>query len=177
MIQALTFEQKGVNNLPGEKMLYSNTNYVLLALIIERVSGQPLPNFAQNELFTPLGMHHTFYRSDLENLIPNRAYSYYKKEDKYYQPQSLTLCIGAGGMGSTIYDLALWSTVFIDSLHPFSHLKDFITQTDTLNNGIAMKHARGMFVNAYQGTYVSITVEEILVCALSLSAYLRKKLL
>ena len=39
MIQALMFRQRGVNNPPGEKMLYSNTNYVLLALVIERVSG------------------------------------------------------------------------------------------------------------------------------------------
>ena len=38
-IQELIFSQNGINNLPGEKMLYANSNYVLLALIIERVSG------------------------------------------------------------------------------------------------------------------------------------------
>jgi CubicO group peptidase (beta-lactamase class C family) len=54
MIEQLMFRQKGVNNRPGEKMLYSNTNYVLLALLVKRVSGVPIHEFAQQELFAPL---------------------------------------------------------------------------------------------------------------------------
>jgi CubicO group peptidase (beta-lactamase class C family) len=48
MIQELMFKQKGINNSPGAKMLYSNTNYVLLALIIERVTGMKIEEFAHH---------------------------------------------------------------------------------------------------------------------------------
>lgn len=150
MIQELMFKQNGVNNLPGEKMLYSNTNYVLLALIVERVSKMKLNEFAKQELFEPLKMTNTFYKSNIEEVIKNRAYSYYKSNEIYQQPKSLTLCVGAGGMGSTIKDLAKWSNVFLDSNHRFSYLSDFITKLDTLNNGTPMKHARGMFVDPYR---------------------------
>lgn len=151
MIQELMFRQKGVNNRPGEKVLYSNTNYVLLALLVERISGKKLHEFARDELFTPLDMKYSFYRNDLNKIIKNRTYPYYKEKGKYKQPKSLTLCIGAGGMGSTIYDLSLWSQVFLNPQHKFSYLKDFITFQDTLHNGELMTHARGMFVSPYKG--------------------------
>jgi CubicO group peptidase (beta-lactamase class C family) len=151
MIEALMFQQKGVNNRPGEKMLYSNTNYVLLALIIKRVSGLPIHEFAQKRLFTPLNMGHTFYSSELEAIVNNRAHAYYKNQDRYYESKSLTLCVGAGGVQSTIEDLSKWTQVFLDPQHPLSYLKDFITHLDTLNSGVLMSHARGMFVSPYKG--------------------------
>ncbi len=150
MIQELMFKQNGVNNVPGEKMLYSNTNYVLLALIVERVSNMKLHEFAKQELFVPLNMTNTFYRNNLDEVIKNRAYPYYFYNESYKQPKSLTLCVGAGGVVSTIPDLAKWSSVFLDPDHGFSYLSDFITELDTLNNGAPMKHARGMFVDPYK---------------------------
>lgn len=151
MIQELMFRQAGVNNSPGEKMLYSNTNYVLLALIIERVSRMKIGEFAKQEIFEPLKMQKTFYSKSLENIVENRAYPYYKANGAYQQPKSLTHCIGAGGMGSTVQDLAKWSNVFLNPKHDFSYLAQFITELDTLNNGQPMKHARGMFVSPYKG--------------------------
>lgn len=151
MIQNLMFKQEGLNNIPGEKMLYSNTNYVLLALIIERVSGMKIERFAKQEIFDPLKMHKTFYNKNLEDVIKNKAYSYYEENGNYQHPKSLTLCIGAGGMGSTIQDLAKWANIFLNQSHDFSYLAKFITELDTLNNGQLMKHARGMFISPYKG--------------------------
>jgi CubicO group peptidase (beta-lactamase class C family) len=151
MIQELMFRQKGINNQPGDKMLYSNTNYVLLALLVERVSGMKIHQFAKKELFEPLKMINTFYASDLKNVIKNRAYPYYKEKNTFKQPKSLTLCVGAGGLGTTISDLALWSQIFLSNKHPFSFIADFVTKLEPLNNGELMKHARGMFVTTYKG--------------------------
>jgi CubicO group peptidase (beta-lactamase class C family) len=151
MIQQLMFRQKGMNNKPGNKVLYSNTNYVLLALIAERISGTPIHQFALKELFEPLGMQNTFYKSDLSKVVRNKAYSYYKDENEYKQPRSLTLCVGAGGMASTISDLSTWSQIFLDTNHRFSYISDFITTPTRLNNGGEMQHARGMFVTPYNG--------------------------
>jgi CubicO group peptidase (beta-lactamase class C family) len=151
IIQELMFRQNGMNNKPGDKVLYSNTNYVLLALIIERVSGMPIHQFANTALFEPLGMQNTFFLSDLSNVVKNRAYSYYKNKNEYKQPKSLTLCVGAGGMASTISDLSLWSQLFLDTNHEFSFIAEFITTLTILNNGEETQHARGMFVTQYNG--------------------------
>lgn len=151
MIQHLMFRQKGMNNKPGDKILYSNTNYVLLALIIERISGIQIHQFAKKELFEPLAMQNTFYISDLSKVVKNRAYSYYKDENEYKQPKSLTLCVGAGGMASTISDLSIWSQIFLNTNHKFSYISDFITNLTPLNNGDEIQHARGMFVTPYNG--------------------------
>lgn len=149
-IQKLIFSQKGVNNKPGEKMLYSNSNYVLLALIIERISGNKIHEFAQKELFDLLGMQNTFYKNSLEQIIKNRAYSYYSSNGEYKQPKSLTHCIGAGGVGSTIDDMVKWSNLFVDKKTELSYLSEFITTLDTLNNGSQMKFARGVIISPYK---------------------------
>lgn len=145
-IQQMMFRQKGVNGKPGERMLYSNTNYVFLALIIERISGMTLPDFAEKELFKPLGMQHTFYRRNLRNIVKNRSYSYYQEQGKYQQHKSLTLCIGAGGLASTAEDLGTWSQLFLDDKHPFNYLKSFLTCRTNENHAVA----RGVFVSPYR---------------------------
>lgn len=151
MIQKLMFQQQGVNNKPGEKVLYSNTNYVLLALIIERVSGIPIHEFAKKELFEPLEMTSTFYQSDLESIVKNRAYSYYKSNGKYKQPKSLTLCVGAGGVGSTLQDMAKWSDLFTNSSSKMKYLSRFITTQEQLLDGETSSCARGVYVSTYKG--------------------------
>jgi CubicO group peptidase (beta-lactamase class C family) len=110
-----------------------------------------IEEFAKQEIFEPLKMHKTFYSKNIEDVIKNRAYPYYQESGKYQQPKSLTHCIGAGGMASTVQDLAKWSNIFLNPNHDFSYLAEFITELDTLNNGQLMKHARGMFVSPYKG--------------------------
>ena len=154
MIHDLMFRQKGVNNLPGDKMLYSNTNYVLLVLIVERIAGLKIHDFARQKLFDPLDMPNTNFRSDIEEVIPNSTSAYYKKGGVYREPKSLTLCVGAGGMVSSINDLAKWSQIFLDPDHEFAFIADFVTKLEPLNDGTPMKHARGMFVSPY-GDYIT----------------------
>ncbi|OIQ30444.1 MAG: hypothetical protein BM564_03500 [Bacteroidetes bacterium MedPE-SWsnd-G2] len=150
-IQKLMFQQEGVNNKPGEKMLYSNTNYVLLALIIERVSNESLPEFAKSNLFEPLQMNSTFYKSNLNAIIKNRSYPYYYHNGSHYQRKSLTHCIGAGGIKTTIRDMEKWAQVYLDNTHKLHYLGLFTTQTETLNNNEQMTHGKGMFTSNYNG--------------------------
>jgi CubicO group peptidase (beta-lactamase class C family) len=151
MIEQLTFLQKDVNNRPGAKMLYANTNYVLLALIIKKISGLNIVELAKKELFAPLKMEHTFYQSNLEQIIKNRAYSYYQDNGVFRQPKSLTLCVGAGGIGSTIGDMKKWSSIFLNENSDFNYLKSFLTKTETLPNGTSTACARGVFISQYNG--------------------------
>lgn len=151
MIQNLMFRQRGINDIAGQKMLYSNTNYVFLALIIERVSGKTISEFAKEELFEPLEMNTTFYKSDLESIIPNKACGYYFDGKSYKYPKSLTLCVGAGGIGSTILDMAKWARIFSDDTHEFAYIAKFLTTKDALNDGSLITQARGVFVWEFEG--------------------------
>ncbi len=150
MIHQLMFRQNGINNRPGDKMLYSNTNYVMLALIVERVSGMKIHDFAEQMLFHPLGMSDTFYKSDLSKIVRNRATPYYRSNDEYKEPKSLTLCVGAGGVYSTVKDMFKWMSLFRGGEHELSYLPSFLTVLDTLYDGREMTCARGVFVSEYK---------------------------
>lgn len=150
MIQELMFRQNGINNRPGDKMLYSNTNYVILALIIERVSGMKIHHFAETELFHPLGMHDTFYENDLSSIVRNRAAPYYRSGDEYKEPKSLSLCVGAGGVYSSVKDMLKWMKLFRNDDHDLSNIPSYLTVLDTLNDGRKMTSARGVFVSRYK---------------------------
>ena len=68
--------QKALNFAPGSDWLYSNTGFFLLSVIVKRVSGKTLREFAAENIFVPLQMTHTQYRDDHTSLIPNRALAY-----------------------------------------------------------------------------------------------------
>lgn len=64
---------------PGKRFRYSNSNYHLLALIIEKVSGQPYGDFLRDQIFTPLGMTSTGHHGDEKEIIPRLATGYMPK--------------------------------------------------------------------------------------------------
>jgi CubicO group peptidase (beta-lactamase class C family) len=67
------FKDKPLDFEPGSKSSYSNSNYNLLALIIEKVSGRPYGEFMRDSLFIPLGLTATLHDGDMTRLIPDRA--------------------------------------------------------------------------------------------------------
>jgi CubicO group peptidase (beta-lactamase class C family) len=104
VLQWLTTQQ--ASNFPaGEKYSYSNTGYVLLAMIIEKVTAQPLPAWMQDHIFRPLHMTHTLVFDSSTPPVPNRAIGLNKegKPDDYN-----ILTTGDGGLFSTTHDLLLW---------------------------------------------------------------------
>ena len=89
---------------PGSKYQYSNSGYALLALIVERASGQSFASFLRDRIFVPLGMTNTFAGSD----VPNRAFG-------TPGDQSVTSAVlGDGGVYSSIDDLAKWDAALYD---------------------------------------------------------------
>jgi len=61
-------------------MEYSNHGYIILAKLVERVSGMTIREFTQKRIFKPLGMKHTFFSDSAEEVIPNRASGYRSPE-------------------------------------------------------------------------------------------------
>lgn len=106
---------------PGSEFRYSNSAYALMALIIERVSGQSFPTFIKEKIFKPLKMNHSLVY-EKENPIPNRAMGFARdKNNKIYaNDQSSTSAIkGDGGVYTSLKDYkkwthALWNNTLID---------------------------------------------------------------
>jgi CubicO group peptidase (beta-lactamase class C family) len=94
----------------GDRYEYSNPGYEMLALVVERVSGQTFRVFLEESIFEPLGMHSAVVRDSSEPEIANRVYGYSRKEDTFVLSDDHVLnhIIGSGGVYASVRDLALW---------------------------------------------------------------------
>ena len=104
-----TVRDRPLDFLPGEKMRYSNTGYVLLGMAIEKASGMTYEKFLQENFWTPLGMKNTGY-DHYETLIPQRASGYARApggpRNAFYTDMSTPF--SAGALYSTVEDLLIW---------------------------------------------------------------------
>jgi len=101
---------------PGQGYRYSNSGYVLLGLIVERASGQRLPEFLRRRIFKPLHMDHTLLREPAGPQPEHRAYGYSEQDGRWIRTdQDLTSATrGDGGIYSSIDDLARWDAALYD---------------------------------------------------------------
>ena len=110
---ALSLEQPELDFVPGSAWAYSNINYMLLAEIVERVSGMTFASFAEQYLFEPLGMHNTHVNDDTYRVIPDRVIGYNPREEGgYYHYHRHSPHYGGSGVHSTIEDLYKWDQNF-----------------------------------------------------------------
>ena len=95
---------------PGERWNYNNSGYVMLGAIIEKVSGRTYEEFINANIFTPLGMDHSFY-DNTERVIPRRVPGYQKGNDGFVNAPylSMTQPYAAGSLLSSVDDLAIWN--------------------------------------------------------------------
>lgn len=133
---------------PATKYRYSNGGYVLLAMIIEKVSGQPLHTFLKEQVFEPLGMDRTLVYDASRPVIENRAIGYNQagQKDDYE-----ILTTGAGGMFSTVDDLFKWDrALYTEKLVSRKTLEEAYTPT-ALNNGEISNYGYGWGVSVSNG--------------------------
>jgi CubicO group peptidase (beta-lactamase class C family) len=95
---------------PGMHWSYSNSGYVVLGLVVAKVSGQPFPEFLQERIFMPLKMNRSVAYMNGKNAVTDRAYGHSIDNGKILEtdqsPTSSTL--GDGGIYSNLEDLAKW---------------------------------------------------------------------
>ncbi len=94
---------------PGERFNYSNSGYILLGYIIEKVTGKSYEQVLQENIFTPLKMNNTGY-DHRETILKNRAAGYEKNGRHYFNAGFIDMSVpyAAGSMYSTVEDLSLW---------------------------------------------------------------------
>jgi len=103
------FRDKPLDFQPGEKMSYSNSGYVLLGYLIEKISGESYEKFVQENIFMPLGMKDSGYDSN-SAIIPHRAAGYAPGPNGPINAGfiNMTVPLSAGALYSTTEDLLRW---------------------------------------------------------------------
>jgi CubicO group peptidase (beta-lactamase class C family) len=151
-IMDMVKRQKELNFSPGERYMYCNTGYTLLAEIVSRASGKPFTQWTQENIFKPLGMTSTHFHDDNQQIVKNRAYSYDKDEKKGLQKSILNYAtVGATSLFTTVEDLANWVRNFEEKRVGGAKVIELMLTKGVLNNGIPITYARGIQVLDYKG--------------------------
>lgn len=151
-ILELLTAQRELNFKPGSEYLYSNSGYTLMAIIVERVSGKPFPEFCKKHIFQPLGMHNTHFHIDHKQIVRKRAYSYELDSEKGYRKAVLSYAnAGATSLFTTVEDMALWDRNFYSATVGGEEVIDVMHIQGTLNDGFKIRYAFGLNIGKYRG--------------------------
>ncbi len=145
---------------PGQRFEYSNTGYMVLSSVIEKVSGQTYAQFLDSAIFKPLGMtstrvYHT--RRWKKELLPNYAYGfeYSNKKNSYVLADSLKeydeviyqdAITGDGTVNSNLIDLQKWDESLSKNVLFSKEELDGIYSKQTLKDGTAIEYGKGVFI-------------------------------
>jgi CubicO group peptidase (beta-lactamase class C family) len=110
----LIARQRNLNFTPGGEHLYSNSGYVLLAIIVSRVTGISFGEWCGREIFTPLRMSRSRFREDVTAIVPGMVQSYARRDEIVRKVIPNDDGVGDGGLLTTLRDLVLWERNYID---------------------------------------------------------------
>lgn len=143
--------QKSLNYPVGDYYSYTNSGFLLLRTLVERVSGQDFEAFTADRIFKPLGMTHTRWRGDYTRLIPGLAQAYERKSDGWHLNMPFDNVIGAGGLLTTVGDWLIWNEA-LTKKSLGAAVGDSMTRQMKLTSGLEIQYAMGLVVSRYRGT-------------------------
>jgi CubicO group peptidase (beta-lactamase class C family) len=141
---------------PGEKWSYSNLAYVMLGILIHKVSGKFYGDFLQERVFQPLGMSTARVISEAD-IVPNRAAGYrlvngQLKNQNWVSPSLNTTADGA--LYLTVYDMAKWdAALYSEKLLKRSSLEQMWTPVK-LNSGKTVPYGFGWALGQVKGHHI-----------------------
>ena len=153
-------QQKTTKFPPGTKWDYSNSGYAVLAMIVEKISGQSFGSFLHDRIFTPLNMDHTVAYEKGKNEVAHRAYGHTKKQGTWcgtdQSPASAVL--GDGGVYSSLDDLAMWDHALEQhTLLSEAEMQPAVTPVKVADHSVRAPDGKpaeygfGWFLNSYRG--------------------------
>ncbi|HYO59968.1 serine hydrolase domain-containing protein [Archangium sp.] len=150
---AILAQVKAPRFAPGKQHEYSNSGYVILAQIVEKVSGQSFAQFLRQNIFQPLGMSRSLLYDETRPKVQNVATSYTLKDGVYrdidYTP--LNAIHGEDNIYSTVEDLYKWDqALYTERLVKAATLQAAFTP-GKLNNGQATEYGFGWRVRKFLG--------------------------
>jgi CubicO group peptidase (beta-lactamase class C family) len=157
---------------PGTSWAYSNSGYVLLGLVVAKVSAEPFGEFLLQRIFSPLHMDRTLLYVKGKNEVANRAYGHTREKDsrafKESDQSSTSATQGDGGVYSNLGDLEKWDDALRN--HPLLSEKEMQpaltpvkladgsephwpseTNDDNLHPGKPVSYGFGWFLDPHEG--------------------------
>jgi CubicO group peptidase (beta-lactamase class C family) len=145
---------------PGTRFHYGSGDYYFLGLIVKRVTGKSLAEFARERLFEPLGMTRTHYEEDPTLVVKGRAVGHYREQGIWHQWRVNAYLAGGGGVKTCVEDLVRWDRNFDDSRLPRGkYMDEFIREGTLLGNRYVLdadayrKHVQKGVQNPPAGRY------------------------
>lgn len=136
---------------PGEKFEYTNTGYFLVSMVVEKRAGMPLAQYMKSRLFEPLGMTSTFTDAKPSSVTAMTGYHSRSGSRVVQPPIAWTSTLGAGGIVSTLEDMAKWDEgLYGEKLVPKELLAKIWTPTK-FNNGQANNYGFGWIATTFRG--------------------------
>ncbi len=151
IVRDLVLRQRGLNAEPGAAFGYSNSNYIALAEIVERVTGEPFRAWMEEAVFGPLGMAQTFVGDDHREVVLGRAASYAPRGRGYRTFPAAFSAYGAGGIYSTVGDLARWLGNLGTHEVGGSAVARQVLERGVLADGDTLSYAFGLFLDEHRG--------------------------
>jgi CubicO group peptidase (beta-lactamase class C family) len=144
--------QRTLNHKPGDQYLYTNTGYVLLAVVVKRVTGQPLSEFAEASIFKPLGMTNTIFNDDHRTTIKGLVDAYLPKEGGgFLKWMAADDHMGSDSLFTTVEDLAQWDQNFYDKRVGGNDVIEQMLKPGVLKDDPTFDNAYGLNINQYRG--------------------------
>jgi CubicO group peptidase (beta-lactamase class C family) len=141
----LATRQKALNFAPGEEYVYCNTGYTLLAVVVQRVSGQSLREFAAARIFAPLGMTATHFHSDHTEIVRGRTSAYQPRTGRGYRISIPVFdTYGATSLFTTVGDLLKWQQNFVAPRIGGPAFAATLLASGKLNRGAATGYGLGV---------------------------------
>lgn len=148
-----TWAEKPLDFEPGTKWQYSNTNYVIAGMIVERVAGMPLMELLQKRVFGPLNMTSVMDTdaAPLGDTDPTRYLRYALGPPRIAPKEGKGWLFAAGELAMTPHDLALWDISMIGQsvLQPASYRA--MESEVQLANGVGTRYGLGVSVSLADG--------------------------
>jgi CubicO group peptidase (beta-lactamase class C family) len=152
-VLALVASKNALSTPPGTAYCYSNSGYVLLGMIVARVSGMSFPEFLRARVFAPLGMKATVAHVEGRDTVPHRAYGYSPRGGSFVQTdQSVTSAtLGDGGIYANVDDMVLWDRALAGETLIDRASLEIATTPPALPGGAATQYGFGWFIDQYRG--------------------------
>ena len=154
--------QTGTKFTPGTRWEYSNSGYVLLAMVVEKRSGMKFGDFLRQRIFTPLGMTGTIAYEKGRNEVMHRAYGHTQTARGWSETDqsSTSATLGDGGVYTSLNDLEKWDhALAAHTLLTAKEMEPAYTAATAANGtplqqadgSLAPLYGFGWFLNPYRG--------------------------
>ncbi|WP_290793955.1 serine hydrolase domain-containing protein [Flavihumibacter sp. UBA7668] len=146
--------QKALNNPPGTEYIYSNSNYNLMAIIVERVAKTSFAAFCKQRIFIPAGMSHTSWRNDYRQIVKNRAIAYQQTPMLLKTSMPFEDAHGNGGLLTTPSDLVKWAAFMHAGKLGGPALLNHQLKLGQFRNGTSHPYAAGLRITRFNGEHL-----------------------